>query len=155
VEDYDAEGNYIRSWTREDIAPGNFGSLMAIADGAVGHLTPSGGSVAVGSLGSGVYVGDFDTMLTLLATWLVGGASLGFAQWFVLRRHIKGVGIWIPAMMFGKLAAGIFACIVLGLMTGMVTSLEVPLGVSIAGMGVYSGVQAIVTGAVLAWRIKK
>jgi hypothetical protein len=58
-------------------------------------------------------------------------------------------------MMFGKLAAGIFACIVLGLMTGMVTSLEVPLGVSIAGMGVYSGVQAIVTGAVLAWRIKK
>jgi hypothetical protein len=40
-------------------------------------------------------------------------------------------------------------------MTGMVTSLEVPLGVSIAGMGVYSGVQAIVTGAVLAWRIKK
>ena len=152
VQEYDAEGHLIRSWTGAEIAPGNFGSLLAIVDGAVGHLTPSGGSVAVGSLGSGVYIGDFDTMLGLLATWLLGGASLGFAQWFVLRRHIKGVGIWIPAMMFGKLAAGIFASIVLGLMTGMVTSLEVSLVVSIAGMGVYSGVQAAVTGAVLARR---
>jgi len=41
---------------------------------------------------------------------------------------------------------------VLGLMIGMVTSLEVPLVVSIAGMGVYSGVQAVATGAVLARR---
>jgi hypothetical protein len=149
VEEYDAEGNFIWSWTGEEIAPGNFSSLMAIADGAVGHLTPSGGSVAAGSLGSGVHIGDFDAMMGLLAAWLIGGASLGFAQWFVLRRYIKGVGIWIPATMLGKVAAGISASIVLELMTGMVISLEVPLIVSIAGIGVYSGFQATITGVVL------
>jgi hypothetical protein len=152
VEEYDAEGNFIWSWTGEEIAPGNFSSLMAIADGAVGHLTPSGGSVAAGSLGSGVHIGDFDAMMGLLAAWLIGGASLGFAQWFVLRRYIKGVGIWIPATMLGKVAAGISASIVLELMTGMVISLEVPLIVSIAGIGVYSGFQATITGVVLARR---
>ena len=152
VEEYDAEGNYIRSWTGEEIAPGNFGSMLAIVDGAVGSLTPSGGSVAVGSLGSGVHVGDFDTMLTLLATWLLGGASLGFAQWFVLRRRITLAGVWIPATIIGKVAAGICALTVLELMSSMVTSLEVPLVVSITGMVIYSGVQGAVTGAVLARR---
>jgi hypothetical protein len=152
VQEYDAEGNFVRSWTGEEIAPGTFGSLTAIADGAVGNATPSGGSLAVGSFGSGVHVGDFDTGLTLLAVWLIGGASIGVAQWIVLRRHIRKVGIWIPAATLGKVAAGIFASIVLASMSGMVTSLEVPLGVSIAGMGVYSGVQAAITGVVLVRR---
>ena len=146
VAEYDAEGNFIRSWTGEEIAPGNFGSMLAIVDGAVGD------SVAVGSLGSGVHVGDFDTMLTLLATWQLGGASLGFAQWFVLRRRITPAGVWIPATILGKVAAGICALTVLELMSSMVTSLEVPLVVSITGMVIYSGVQGAVTGAVLARR---
>jgi hypothetical protein len=30
---------------------------------------------------------------------LVGGAVLSFAQWLVLRRHVNGAGIWVPANM--------------------------------------------------------
>jgi hypothetical protein len=30
---------------------------------------------------------------------LVGGAVLSFAQWMVLRRHVTGAGIWVPANM--------------------------------------------------------
>jgi hypothetical protein len=30
---------------------------------------------------------------------LVGGAVLSFAQWMVLRRHVSGAGIWVPANM--------------------------------------------------------
>jgi hypothetical protein len=29
----------------------------------------------------------------------VGGAVLSFAQWMVLRRHVSGAGIWVPANM--------------------------------------------------------
>jgi hypothetical protein len=150
VEEYDSEGNFVRLWTQDEVAPGNFGSLVAIADGAAGSLTPAGGPVAVGSFGSGVHIGDFDTMFALLMAWLLGGASIGIAQWLVLRRRIRGAGAWIPATMVGKVAAGIAACMVLEFMSGMVQSLEVPLTVSIAGMGVYSGIQGAVTGVVLA-----
>ena len=30
---------------------------------------------------------------------LVGGAVLSFAQWLVLRKHIRGAGLWVPANM--------------------------------------------------------
>lgn len=40
-------------------------------------------------------------MMLLLAAGmgLVGGALLSFAQWLVLRKHVRGAGIWLPANM--------------------------------------------------------
>lgn len=40
-------------------------------------------------------------MMSLLAAGmgLVGGALLSFAQWLVLRKHVRGAGIWLPANM--------------------------------------------------------
>jgi hypothetical protein len=155
VQEYDSEGNFLRSWTGEEVAPGHFGSLLAILDGAADGATPSGGSVAVGTLGSGIHVGDFDTILGLLVAWLVGGASVGIAQWLVLRRRIIRVAGWIWAAILGKVAAGICSCIVLENMTGLVTSLEVPLSVSLAGMVVYSAVQGAATGVVLVRSVRR
>lgn len=33
------------------------------------------------------------------ALGMVGGAMLAFAQWRVLRRHIRGAALWLPAHM--------------------------------------------------------
>lgn len=154
VREHRADGS-VRIWTREEIMPGRVGAMIAIADGAVGHGTPMHGSVAVGSLGSGVYIGDFDTIPSILIVWILGGTSVGIVQWLVLKRYINRASIWIPATIFAKIAAGISTYIVLGLIRDLVTSLEVPLTVSISGMGVYSAVQGAVTGMVLVQIVRR
>lgn len=95
----------VREWTHEEIDLGNAGARMAIVDGASGGMTPAGGAIAVGVLGSGVYVGDFDTMPAIMIIWLLSGAAIGVPQWLVLRRRIEGAGWWIPATILGKAAA--------------------------------------------------
>jgi hypothetical protein len=156
-----ADGS-VQLWTREEVAPGRVGALIASADGAlayhmpaVAHRMPVSGSVAVGSLGSGVYVGEFNPILGFPIMWLLGGVSIGIAQWLVLRRRITRAGEWLPATILGRVVAGISTSIVLGLMRNLVTSLEVPLMVSIAGMGVYSAVPGVVTGMVLVWGTRR
>lgn len=73
----------------------------------------------------------------------------------MLRQRITRAAGWIWATILGKVATGIYAYIVPGLMLGMVTSLEVPLMVNIASMGVYSDVQGFVTGAVLVRSVQR
>ena len=52
----------------------------------------------------GFIFGTFDTEFmaaTVLGIVVVIGASLGFAQWFVLRRNVSGSGLWVLASAVG------------------------------------------------------
>lgn len=155
----DEAGRVVRSWEGEPLRRGQVGGLMALgSDGAFDWSQSVHGVVAVGSLGSGVGVTDgFDdgAALGALIGWLLGGASLGVAQWLVLRHRVRRAYSWVAAALLGKVAGGIAASIALASMSGSVTTLAVPIGISAATVAVNSAVQATVGGVVIAWLLHR
>jgi hypothetical protein len=116
-------------------------SLVTIA--VLGSLATG----AVGGLGAHVGAQTIQLGVKFLSGALLGGVE-GFAQWLVLRRHLRAAGWWIVAMMAAEALAA-------------VASLAVSGGAAFEGvaaqvlMSLTSGfIVAATTGAVLVWLLR-